>query len=304
MKRFIAIAGALALSLTMLCACDNSSRPADSTDYADVFIFMGQSNMAGRGDYTKAVTVGEGHAYEFRAVTNPTRLYPLAEPFGVNENVEGGANDGTKKIDKGGLVSAFCEYYWRETGVPVIAISCSQGGTKVGEWQSGLGKLEDAQTRLQNCLYYMYSQETYTLRHVNMVWLQGESDAPHITKDEYSEKLNNVIDGMVEAGVENCFIIQIGNYMASVNQEYHDLYLDMHKIQSQFCEENDRAVLASIKLAGMPESMMHLNNHYVQSAYNIVGKDAGTNVAHFIKTGMAPVCKPYSEADVDPATQK
>ena len=304
MKKFIAIAGALALSLTVLCACGKTIEPPDETNYADVFIFMGQSNMAGRGDYTKAVTVGEGHAYEFRAVTDPSTLYPVAEPFGVNENVEGGVNDGIKKVDKGGLVSAFCEYYWQETGVPVIAISCSQGGTKVGEWQPGLGKLEDAQTRLQNCLYYMYSQDVYTVRHVNMVWLQGESDAPHITKDEYTGKLNNIIEGMVEVGVENCFIIQIGNYMASVNQDYHDLYLDMHRIQADFCAENDRAVLASIKLAGMPESMMHLNNHYLQPAYNIVGKDAGRNVASFIKTGIVPICVEYSEADVDPATEK
>lgn len=47
----------------------------------DVILFAGQSNMSGVGDASLAPAVPEGVGYEFRAITDPTRLYPLAEPL-------------------------------------------------------------------------------------------------------------------------------------------------------------------------------------------------------------------------------
>ena len=48
---------------------------------ADILLFMGQSNMAGRGDDQLAPKVLPGAAWEYRAVTEPDRLVPLAEPL-------------------------------------------------------------------------------------------------------------------------------------------------------------------------------------------------------------------------------
>ena len=61
----------------------------------DLFMFMGQSNMAGRGIVDKVHTEGvptlkEGAGYEYRAVSAPGRLYPISEPFGRRENRKGG----------------------------------------------------------------------------------------------------------------------------------------------------------------------------------------------------------------------
>ena len=58
---------------------------------ADVFLFLGQSNMAGRGETCArfpqaAPAVIPGAGYEFRAVSDPERLYPLVEPFGATED--------------------------------------------------------------------------------------------------------------------------------------------------------------------------------------------------------------------------
>ena len=69
----------------------------------DLIAFMGQSNMTGQGTAEDTPNVPEGTAYEFRAVTNPTRLYPLTEPFGKDENdlegvFEPGMKTGSKKI--------------------------------------------------------------------------------------------------------------------------------------------------------------------------------------------------------------
>ena len=52
---------------------ENPSEPGDEPDpqKLDLVLFIGQSNMAGRGDSTQAVQVGEGHAFEFRAISDP-----------------------------------------------------------------------------------------------------------------------------------------------------------------------------------------------------------------------------------------
>ena len=57
----------------------------------DVVLFMGQSNMAGRGVADMAPRVQPGMGYEYRAITAPDRLVPLQEPFGKEENNPNGA---------------------------------------------------------------------------------------------------------------------------------------------------------------------------------------------------------------------
>lgn len=278
----------------------------NNSKYVDVFAFMGQSNMAGRGDAETAITVGEGHAYEFRAISDPTKLYPMAEPFGNEENKAGGLSDtngdGGKK--NGGLVSAFCEAYYQNTGVPVVGVSCSEGGTNSDEWQIGGGKIEDAKERLELCLMYLASQDEFNVRNINMVWLQGESDAGNGRNyDYYTTNMNKVVDEMQSVGVDKCFLITIGNYMKSVNEDRYNLYKVMQDNQALWAKNEEDVVLVSIKLEEMGEDLMHLSNHFLQPAYNVVGNDAGKNTAYYINTGKEPVCKEYvlgEEFDINP----
>lgn len=46
-----------------------------------LMMFMGQSNMAGRGTACHAPAVEPGAGYEFKAITRPDTLCPLAEPL-------------------------------------------------------------------------------------------------------------------------------------------------------------------------------------------------------------------------------
>lgn len=62
------------------------------------FFLLGQSNMAGRGITCEkwpqpAPALLSGAGYEFRAVSDPDRLYPIQEPFGVGENRPDGIDD-------------------------------------------------------------------------------------------------------------------------------------------------------------------------------------------------------------------
>ena len=273
----------------------SSSQAEDKDKEVDVFVFMGQSNMAGRGDKEKATPCPEGHGYEFRAISDPSKLYGLEEPFGVNEN-NSHINDGTKKT--GSLVSSFCEAYYQIRNVPIIGVSASQGGTSSTQWQPGGGMVEEAASRLSDCLDYLYSLDDLSIAHIEMVWLQGENDAGNaVSYETYKNNLQNIVDVMKDAGLAHCFTIQIGPYMASESQEKHDLYKIFHQNQIKMAEEMEDVDLCSIKLSGVPESMMHDKNHFYQEAYNIVGLDAGANVAKYLEEGAMPELLPFQEGD-------
>ena len=93
----------------------------------DLFLFAGQSNMAGRGITCTHFPEGapdliSGAGAEFRAISDPTRLYPIAEPFGALENNPTGIFEPGMKT--GSLVTSFVKYlfseYWCPSSWPVI----------------------------------------------------------------------------------------------------------------------------------------------------------------------------------------
>ena len=115
---------------------DKVLRTEDGRIIVDLIMFMGQSNMSGTGGNAKyAPEVPEGHGYEFRAISDPTRLYPIEEPFGLYENTPGAIED-MPIAKNGSLVSAFANKYYELTGVPVVAVSASSGGRDTDYWMS------------------------------------------------------------------------------------------------------------------------------------------------------------------------
>lgn len=76
----------------------------------DLVMFMGQSNMAGRGTASQAPKVPITAGYEFRAISDPTMLYQIVDPFGVNENNAAGINEPGMKT--GSMVPAFVNAYY------------------------------------------------------------------------------------------------------------------------------------------------------------------------------------------------
>lgn len=144
----------------------------DGKPVIDLIFFMGQSNMSGAGgDKELAPPVTEGHGYEFRAISDPTRLYNIEEPFGKNESFIGGICDipGAKK---GSIVSCFANEYYALTGVPIVGVSASQGATTTEIWQSA-GFQIDMQQRYDITVNWL-NDNGYYIRNRYVVWFQGE----------------------------------------------------------------------------------------------------------------------------------
>lgn len=263
----------------------------------DLVLFIGQSNMAGRGDAVDATVVAEGHAFEFRAISDPTKLYPLTEPFGATENnSESGVSESKKS---GSLVSAFCESYYAQTQTPIVAVSCAQGGTGINFWDTNRPAYEDACSRLGAAKTWLDGSEDYSVRHTYLVWLQGETDGDNgVTAERYTKTLDKIFQAFHDdAGVEQCFVIPIGTYNGS-NAVRQDRYEVIRQAQIDYCEGSDLAAVISVRTIDLYEyGMMKDEFHFTQAGYEILGEDAGANMASFVKTGEDPVCTHYFPLD-------
>jgi len=255
----------------------------------DLFLFMGQSNMAGRGipdgeNGEKAPVILPGAGYEYRAVSAPDHLFFMEEPFGKEENRKDGIDDGDKKT--GSLATAFINAYYLCTRIPVIAISASKGGSSILEWQAGGSFLEDAKKRLRSGRKYLLEKGFY-IRHIFMLWCQGETDGDRVMEpEEYRLYFERMLAEMKETGTEKCFLIRIGEY----NGEEAANYDKIIEVQTQIPKENADVVLVSTDFAEMKKrGGMKDWYHYYQWAYNEAGLKAGMNAGSYVNTGREPV---------------
>lgn len=272
----------------------------------DLVLFMGQSNMAGRGEIEQAVCVAQGHGYEFRAVTDQTRLYYVKEPFGENEN-NNAINDRNSKGENkraGSMVSALMESYYNAGGVPIVGVQCSQGG-KRAEYFLQAQQLSEAVSRYNAAAQYL-NKNDYTIRNKFMVWCQGESDADKldISSEEtlkfgienYKSQIVQIFNYIEKnTGINKEFIICTGHYnynyqpFSSFKPEAEAIKMDIRyraisKAQEEIAQENEQHIMVAASFyTDIALKNMRDQYHYHQTVYNEVGKKAGYNIALFFK---------------------
>ena len=80
----------------------------------DLFLFCGQSNMAGRGITSEewpeeAPSITPGAGLEYRAISDPECLHPVQEPFGAEENNPEGIYEPGMKTGNGLYQCVLCQ---------------------------------------------------------------------------------------------------------------------------------------------------------------------------------------------------
>ena len=244
----------------------------------DLAVFMGQSNMAGRGVAEEAPGLPEGMGYEFRAVTAPDRLFPLEEPFGKNENNPRGVYEPGMKT--GSMVAAFVKACTEITRIPIVGVSCAKGGSAIAEWMPEGIYYADALHRVKKAKEWLFKNE-YSIRHCYMVWCQGCTDGDLGTPEAvYKERTRKVLLSFLkDAGLEVCFLIQIGNH-----RDKPDLYVPMQQAQEELAAERKEIVMVSRQFKTFAKrGLMKDEFHYRQEGYNLVGTEAGTHVAEYFR---------------------
>ena len=258
----------------------------------DLFLFAGQSNMAGRGitcprfPETAPMVSPEAGA-EFRAISDPHRLYPITEPFGVMENNPQGIYEPGMKT--GSLVSSFVQTYFTRTQTPVLGVSASKGGSSILEWLPGTPYFQDLCERYQRCMSYIAAHNIGICSRY-LLWCQGETDGDHgMSGDEYIRHFSEFWTALRAQGITHCYLIQIGHfnpYLAGPEAEFHD-YTGIMAAQHSIAERFPDVTLVSEKFETMlRRGLMKDAFHYYQAAYNEVGAEAATNISEFLRTEM------------------
>ncbi|MEQ2877199.1 sialate O-acetylesterase [Enterococcus asini] len=240
----------------------------------ELIIFAGQSNMAGRGTAALAPKITKERAWEFRAVSDPTKLYPLTEQFGYLENNPAGIWEPGMKT--GSMVTSFVEMYLTDSEKTVVALSTSKGGSSITEWQPGSAYYRDLLERIHKAKSWL-TQAGYQVERVTFLWLQGETDGDlKRSADEYQGLATTFFQSLLEKDVDEIFVLEIGN-----QRDEPDLYLPIRQAQRNL-GALERVTFVPTSLASMRENghMIDLF-HYDQYAYNLLGKEVAQALLAF-----------------------
>ena len=188
------------------------------------FLMLGQSNMAGRGDFGEVPEIKNPLCKMLRN----GRWQPMSEPINPDRRIWGTFHSGV------GLAASFADEYAKHFGEEVGLIPCADGGTKISEWQPGELLFDNAvaQARL--------AQRTSEI--VGILWHQGESDSS-IEDDakNYYGRFKNTIDTLkCELGLSDRIPVIIGELGAFI-AEYQDgkckYYDDINRTLKALSEE-------------------------------------------------------------------
>ena len=283
---------------------DTETSPAMDVKDVDLIFFMGQSNMSGAaGDASLAPHVSEEAGMEFRPISDPTKLYPITEPFGINENNPAGLTEypGAKK---GSLVSAFVNEYYKETGRRVVAVSVSMGATDMDKWMTA-GVINDVGQRFDLATSFL-KDNGYNVGHIYALWLHGESDAIKGTDPEvYRTDLDDIMRPLFIKGLQKVFIIAPGRTI-----DYKDIFLDIINMQKKICVESGYYAMATTVLTRVSTEYMTDMYHYNQHVLNMVGIESAKSVAYYTEHKEEKIVYDYREGKdlvpdgVDPDSQE
>lgn len=249
----------------------------------DLVLFAGQSNMAGRGDYEEATECPAGHGYEYHSVTEPHIITTVNEPFGKYENNAAvNDDDGSGKDRRNGdMVSSFMESYYKVSGVPIVGVQCSRGGTDTDYWTDEdrltelAARYNEAKAYLEKCGYITGNRF--------MVWCQGETDADKgKTTDAYKNNVKMILNSVkANTGITDMFIVRIGHCRGAdvIDEKRDPVYKSINLAQKELAEETDGIRAVASFYTDEYLAFMRDAYHYYQPAYNAIGNTAGNNAA-------------------------
>lgn len=242
----------------------------------DLVIFAGQSNMSGRGgDARQAPGVAKDTGYEFRIGTCPTGMYPMSEPFGIYSN---GYLCDLPILRGGSLASAFMNSYYKGCGVPVLAFSAARGGSSISYWQTAPVQAE--LLNKYNMINAWCTANHIFVRKKYVVWLQGETDGvANVEKDVYKAGLVNTFSTLFAKGLDQVFVIPIGQYVGLPGT-----YDKIRTADMELCAIDPRFTLGSDALGQLPPTYAPDGCHYNQAALNMAGSQCGSAAALRTKT--------------------
>ncbi len=245
----------------------------------DVIVFCGQSNMTGVGSASLAPKLTQGAGYAFNYVTDRQKLPAIKEPFGYGQDDSYFANS---DYCRGSMVTAFANAYYKQTNTPIIAVPASCVGSGSVSWVDTRYK---GVIQRVNAAVKLAKKKGLTIRHVYMVWMQGENDAfADMSASWHKENLIKMVKKIKrKTPVEKCMVISIANY--TLDAEIGKNFRRIQKAQKSLCQTNNNFVMISTKATSLSESYFREDGiHILQDGLNKIGTEAGRNAGKYAKT--------------------
>ncbi len=245
----------------------------------DVIVFCGQSNMTGVGNKADAPKLTQGAGYAFNYITDRKNLSPIKEPFGKGQDDDYFLNS---DYCRGSMVTAFANAYYKQTNTPIIAVPASCVGTGSVSW---VDFRYNGVIRRVNAAVKLAKKKDLTVRHVYMVWMQGENDAfADMSASMHKKNLTNMVKKVMrKTPVEKCMVISIANY--TKDPEIAKNFKRIQKAQKSLCNTNDNFLLISTKATTLSEGSFREDGiHILQGGLNKIGTEAGRKAGRYAKS--------------------
>lgn len=247
----------------------------------DLIIFAGQSNMCGSGgNRSQAPEPDRGTAYEFDVATGSKSCITMKEPFGQGTNRKTGLDDNKTYSVSGTLVSAFSISYYKQTKTTVVGVPAAWGGSSTNSWLKR-GLVKETQQRVKLAKKYL-KKNKIKIRHIYMVWYQGETDAwQGRSEQQYISNMKKIYKKMKAVGVEQIMVIQIGR-----DRNAPEVGYTIMGAQTKLCKTDKHFTMVSTKpkmLYDVYGSYYFDSIHINQNGLNKIGTEAGKNAGRYAK---------------------
>jgi len=218
------------------------------------FLLIGQSNMAGRGEFGEVEEIDNDNCLMLRM----GRWQKMREPINTDRKIFGGGTHSGI-----GLGASFADSAEKELGTKIGLIPCADGGTKLSQWMPGEILFDHA------VFMTGLAKRTSTLSAI--LWHQGESDC---TTDErvatYKERFIAMISEMRrQTGAEDLPLI-IGEITESASPGWKmgDRAPKLNAIFHEIANELPHTVVVkTTDLALKPDGI-----HFTAASQRILGK--------------------------------
>lgn len=221
------------------------------------FLLIGQSNMAGRGDFGEVEEINNPRCKMLRNA----RWQPMSEPICPDRSPFVYYHSGV------GLSASFADEFAKHFGEDVGLIPCADGGTRLEEWQPGTALF--ANTVAQCKLAQKYAGAEI----VGILWHQGESDSTDARDVAlYHDRFLTMLNAMkAEIGISDdvpVLIGELGEFVGSYENGRCAYFKTVNEILSTLASELPRGAFVSAKGLTSKEDHIHFNS----ASYREFGK--------------------------------
>ena len=219
------------------------------------FLMIGQSNMAGRGDFGEVAEIQNPLCKMLRN----GKWIPMREPINPDRGVFDYFHSGV------GLAASFADEYAKHFNEEIGLIPCADGGTMLSEWQPG--------EILYDHAVAMAKLAQRSAEIVGILWHQGESDSNSEEKARlYRSRFLYMISSLLRdlSLPESTPIVmgELGEFVARYKDGTYIYHKDINAIFHALSEEKESFAVASAE--GLPCKEDGI--HFTSLAYRTLGK--------------------------------